>query len=49
MLVASLLDVVRDQQHDGATSPTQSGTPLKIEEPHIYTCTRTTLKRVNLS
>jgi len=33
MLVASLLEVVRDQQHDGATSPTQSGTPLKIEEP----------------
>jgi len=32
MLVASLLDVVRDQHHVGATSPTQSGAPLKIEE-----------------
>ena len=38
MLVASLLDVVRDQQHAGATSPLRygtglRGTPLKIQEP----------------
>src|SRR5215217_3536138 len=38
MLVASLLDVVRDQQHAGATSPPRydtslRGTPLKIQEP----------------
>jgi hypothetical protein len=41
MLVASLLDVVEDQQHPGATSPTdgyhtnlsRQQTPLKIEEP----------------
>jgi hypothetical protein len=37
MLVASLLDVVRHQQHAGATSPPRydtslRGTPLKIEE-----------------
>src|SRR5215204_866050 len=39
MLVASLLDVVRDQQHAGATSPPRydtslRGTPLKIQEPN---------------
>ena len=40
MLVASLLDVVGDQQHVGATSPhalrhepQTAATPLKIEEP----------------
>jgi hypothetical protein len=32
MLVASLLDVVRDQQHVGATSPNQSGAPLNFVE-----------------
>jgi len=32
--VASLLDVVEDQQHVGATSPNQSGAPLKFVEPH---------------
>jgi hypothetical protein len=32
--VASLLDVVEDQQHVGATSPNQSGTPLKFVEPN---------------
>jgi hypothetical protein len=31
--VASLLDVVEDQQHVGATSPNQSGAPLKFVEP----------------
>jgi len=41
MLVASLLDVVRDQQHVGATSPTPVttqalSTPLKFEEPPCY-------------
>jgi hypothetical protein len=38
MLVASLLDVVEDQQHVGATSPHRlrhqpQCTPLKFEEP----------------
>jgi hypothetical protein len=40
MLVASLLDVMRDQQHLGATSPpratTEPQTPLKIEEPQSF-------------
>jgi hypothetical protein len=41
MLVASLLDVVRDQQHVGATSPHRlrhqlQSTPLKFEEPEIF-------------
>lgn len=31
--MASLLDVVEDQQHVGATSPNQSGAPLKFVEP----------------
>src|SRR3954451_24847003 len=33
ILAASLLDVVRDQQHAEAASPYPSGTPLKFEEP----------------
>jgi hypothetical protein len=31
--VASLLDVVEDQQHVGATGPNQSTAPLKFVEP----------------
>ena len=42
MLVASLLDVVEDQQHVGATSPHRlrhepQCTPLKFEEPAFPT------------
>lgn len=33
ILAASLLDVVRDQQHAEAASPYPSGTPLEFEEP----------------
>jgi len=54
MLVASLLDVVRDQQHAGATSPNPlrnepHSAPLKFEEPLYHASCLSTKRNVGTS